>query len=129
MADTNSQKVQLMLKALGYKVGVLDGVLGPMSTQAIKAFQSDYDINTSGKADQETVDTLYEAFIANSITVHGDVLQMMLHFAGHSPGSIDGVVGKNTQNAVYRFQQEQGLHGDGNWDDDTINLLKESLYA
>ncbi len=40
-------------------------------------------------------------------------LQDALDFLGYNPGSIDGIFGTNTKNAVIRFQRAKGLTQDG----------------
>lgn len=40
-------------------------------------------------------------------------VQCLLEFLGYAPGSIDGADGRNTQAAVKRFQQQEGLTVDG----------------
>jgi Putative peptidoglycan binding domain/OmpA family len=41
-------------------------------------------------------------------------IQLMLENVGHSPGSIDGVQGSQTTDAIKAFQEEKGLAVDGN---------------
>jgi peptidoglycan hydrolase-like protein with peptidoglycan-binding domain len=41
MAGTDVLDVQRRLAALGYVIGVLDGLYGPMSAAAVRAFQRD----------------------------------------------------------------------------------------
>jgi len=128
-STADNQKCQLMLKALGYSVGTLDGIIGPNTKNAIRTFQHEYGLTANGIADQDTIDTMYEHFINGTITVHGDVLQLLLFYAGYNPGKIDGVVGKNTANAIYDFQNDNDLETTGKWDNDTIQALKEQLYG
>ena len=40
-------------------------------------------------------------------------IQYLLAYLGYSPGSCDGVMGRNTQAAVRRFQADYGLTADG----------------
>lgn len=129
MAHVEDQKMQVMLKALGYKVGTLDGVFGPKTAKAVEAFQADYGLGETGDPDQGTIDTLYDAFLNSAITLHNDLFQMMLYYAGYDPGTVDGVLGKKTEKAVYNFQEDQGLEAHGEWDEDTVNRLKELLYS
>lgn len=129
MANVDDQKMQLMLKALGYKINLIDGVYGNKTADAVAAFQTDYDLDPTGEADQTTIDTLYDVFMNSTITLHNDVFQILLYYAGYDPGRIDGVLGEKTEAAVYNFQEDQGLNPTGEWDEDTVNLLKELLYA
>lgn len=127
--NANDQKLQLMLAALGYRVGTLDGIIGRNTRNAISEFQENNGLYASGDADQDTVDTIYSSFVESSINVTGVILQLMLHYAGYSPGTIDGVIGRNTKKAVESFQEDNDLDATGDWDDDTIQALKEYLYS
>lgn len=51
-------KMQGILKELGYYHGTVDGLLGPGSEQAIKAFQKDYDLDVTGALDTPTREKL-----------------------------------------------------------------------
>lgn len=42
--------IQLGLEALGYDPGLIDGIMGPNTAGAIKAYQSDHDLAADGKA-------------------------------------------------------------------------------
>lgn len=52
-------------------------------------------------------------------------LQSFLYNAGYNPGSIDGIWGTNTQNAVIAFQRAKGLKVDGLAGKDTKDKLLE----
>ncbi|WRS26425.1 N-acetylmuramoyl-L-alanine amidase [Oscillospiraceae bacterium MB08-C2-2] len=41
------------------------------------------------------------------------LFQAALYMSGYNPGTIDGVFGSNTRNALIRFQQDRGLTADG----------------
>jgi len=127
--DANDQRVQIMLNALGYNTKGMDGIIGPNTENAIYEFQADYELDETGEADQETVDALWDAFKENEINASGTILQLMLHYAGFSPGSIDGVIGRNTINALLQFQSYAGLYQSGEFDDDSVYNLKLNLYG
>lgn len=50
-------------------------------------------------------------------------VQQALKDKGHDPGRIDGVMGKQTQEALKTFQQAQGLKATGVLDDQTKKAL------
>lgn len=50
--------VQTRLRNLGYYSGAVDGDLGPRTKQAIKQFQRDFQLQTSGETDSPTLDRL-----------------------------------------------------------------------
>jgi peptidoglycan hydrolase-like protein with peptidoglycan-binding domain len=127
--DEDDFKVQLMLAYLGYEPGTLDGVMGRNTRAAIKHFQGNSDLYQTGEADEDTVDALYNQFIEGNYTASGLVLQYLLHFAGYDPGTIDGIIGRNTIKALKSFQSDYELDENGQQDADTIAALKEALYG
>lgn len=56
------EETQLLLSALGFYNGPIDGIAGPQTLSAIKDAQKAYGIEISGKADEETLDRLREAY-------------------------------------------------------------------
>lgn len=55
-------------------------------------------------------------------------VQCLLEFLGYAPGSIDGADGRNTQAAVKRFQQQEGLTVDGIAGSKTQAALREAVF-
>lgn len=55
------KQVQLLLAYLGYDPGPIDGILGPQSTKAIRAFQESQNLTPDGIAGEETRQRLPEA--------------------------------------------------------------------
>lgn len=55
-------------------------------------------------------------------------VQCLLEFLGYAPGSIDGADGRNTQAAVRRFQQQEGLTVDGIAGSKTQTALREAVF-
>ena len=54
--------IQHRLRNLGYYLGKVDGILGPQSRAAIRAFQQAEGIDVTGKPDKATVDKLYKVY-------------------------------------------------------------------
>jgi peptidoglycan hydrolase-like protein with peptidoglycan-binding domain len=54
-------ELQERLNELGYKVGTVDGVLGPKTVDALKKYQGDNKLNPSGTVDADTVKKLRAA--------------------------------------------------------------------
>jgi len=54
-------------------------------------------------------------------------LQLSLSFAGHNPGTIDGIIGNGTIRALKEFQKSKYISPSGNLDYSTISSLKLSL--
>jgi hypothetical protein len=53
--------IQARLSNLGYYRGAIDGEAGPLTSSAIRAFQSDRGLRTTGSVDEALVDALFEA--------------------------------------------------------------------
>lgn len=51
-------EVQSELKKMGYYTGAIDGIYGPESAKAVRAFQKDRSLPVSGKVDLATLDAL-----------------------------------------------------------------------
>jgi hypothetical protein len=56
--DANVLKVQRLLSALGYDPGTVDGVLGPLTRQAIAAYQRLHNLSATGDLDEPTLSAL-----------------------------------------------------------------------
>jgi putative peptidoglycan binding protein len=56
-------------------------------------------------------------------------LQRALASAGHSPGSVDGVYGPKTEQAVSAFQQAQGITVDGVYGAETQKALDQQIKS
>jgi len=52
------QEIQSKLKEQGYEVGQVDGKFGPATKQALREFQADKGINSSGQPDAQTLAAL-----------------------------------------------------------------------
>ncbi len=52
--------VQLRLRALGYDAGPVDGIAGPKTRAAIKAFQSSERLTVDGELSRSLVEDLFE---------------------------------------------------------------------
>lgn len=112
--------LQTALKAAGHDPGTIDGVFGPRTEAALKAYQSATGIPSTGVADALTWLTLaphidYSNIILRrgSTGMYVRILQQALTNACFSPGMIDGVYGMRTQAAVTAFQRANNLTADG----------------
>lgn len=111
----NKQK-QKQLKHIAYYFGKIDGVFGPQSKEATKDFQKDYGLVVDGVFGPATED--------KSILVWKDI-QLKLSDRGYSCGTIDGIVGSKTINAIKKFQKANGLTADGIVGEQTMAKLNE----
>lgn len=66
---------------------------------------------------------------ANSTGQHVRNLQRCLIYKGYLGGTIDGIFGTNTENAVKKYQKAKGLTQDGKVGANTKNALYNECYA
>ena len=130
--ESNEQvaQVQKLLKLFGYKIGRVDGVLGPNTRNAIAAFQEDNNLKVSRFVDQATWQQMH-VFDAYGLVVDGELnisaVQQALQNAGFDPGPIDGKMGRRTQVAIEAFQSAMELKPDGRIGVRTLNHLAAYL--
>lgn len=118
---------QLVLEALGYELGRIDGIIGAKSRAAIKAFQRDYELDVTGELDEYTQTALGEAFYSDVEELSPLAIQLILEEAGYDVGGVDGIMGPKTKLALRNFQEDQELDPTGKLDEDTIYALKAAL--
>lgn len=131
--------LQGQLQTLGYYTGIIDGVFGRSTQQAVTNFQRAYGITATGEVGPTTAFYLASAIntnrsasavvlpipisqpsvvpIANSVSMFslGDTgaevrkIQRRLRELNYYNGSINGFFDHATQNALMRFQQANGI--------------------
>jgi peptidoglycan hydrolase-like protein with peptidoglycan-binding domain len=123
-AFTNPQipGLQVALRAHGYDTGAVDGIVGPRTAAAVRAFQRRHGIHADGLAGPQTRTKLGRLgrplFGARTLTpgrIGWDVsvLQFLLTQRGFAPTHLNGNFGPGTERAVRRFQRAYGLAVDG----------------
>ena len=139
--------LQSALKELGFYTGTVDGDFGSGTRSAVIAFQKANGLTETGTADAAAQTLLYEGKPKNSkgkaVTVKtvsplegaaissgskGEAvsrLQTRLKELGYYTGSVDGVAGSGTVNAIKAFQKKNGLTQTGKADAAT----QAALYA
>ena len=55
--------------------------------------------------------------------------QMMLGDLGYDPGEADGLMGRKTRNAIFRFQRKNGIRVDGKPSAQLITMLEKRQFA
>ena len=122
-------ELQQALFVLGFDPEGVDGIFGPKTEAAVRAFQDDKGLMIDGIVGSETRSALSAM---RSVARHalvldpdgrrlsmgslgGDVkqLQSLLKVAGHNPGTPDGVFGYLTTGAVRSYQESAGILVDG----------------
>jgi peptidoglycan hydrolase-like protein with peptidoglycan-binding domain len=120
--------VQQALVTRGYSPGPLDGIYGPLTAAAVRAFQAANGLAVTGVTCGQTYvllgvgcDTVPPCpsepsvcrvlVTANPFKHGADVLavQQALLAQGFSPGALDGIYGPLTATAVRNFQMSRGL--------------------
>ena len=134
-ALTNSQVVglQVALRAHGLYRGPVDGVAGPATARAVRAFQRQAGLPADGIAGRKTrlaLGPLGQPLFGRRVLVRGkvgwdvSVLQFLLARRGYLRASdVDGRFGPRTTRALRRFQRRMGLVVDGIAGRATLTLL------
>lgn len=120
-----TQVIQQELTALGYFEGATDGILGPMTVEAITAFQTDAGITADGAYGPETYAALADAVEADPGAVEviqEDLMELKLY-----PGPADGDYGPGTVKGVEALQEDCGIDVDGRFTPYTHVCLEQAL--
>ncbi|MEN8114160.1 MAG: peptidoglycan-binding domain-containing protein [Actinomycetota bacterium] len=96
--------IQQELQALGHFYGEPDGILGPVTEEALREFQTEAGITVDGEYGPQTYDALAEALEQNADFV--ERFQKDLTELGLYKGPIDGDYGSGTVKAVEKLQEE-----------------------
>ena len=111
--------LQFLLKIDGYAVGQVDGVFGPNTQNAVRAFQQANGLSPDGIVGRLTWYKLNNLTPSARTLRLGDYgaevkyLQQKLYSKLYNVGPIDGIFGRQTEQAVKEFQAENGLVVDG----------------
>lgn len=125
--------LQAALKSKGLYRGYVDGIKGPLTRRAIRAFQHRHRLAVDGVAGPRTRRALGwrgRPGLGSRVMRYGNrgwdvaALQYLLQRAGHGPGRADGIFGPLTRGAVLRAQRAAGLVVDGLAGRETIAFLR-----
>lgn len=123
--------LQAQLNALGYDCGAVDGIFGAKTYNAVVKFQKDRGLAVDGIVGKNTwaalgvtgttvVETQTASITSNmpllcrgSIGEAVKTLQARLNALGYDCGTVDGIFGIKTYNAVVKFQTARALAVDG----------------
>ena len=107
--------LQTDLQTLGFYSDKVDGIFGPETVAAVKAFQADVGLPETGLPDPPTQNALNERLATNE-ALNVSALQGLLKGLGLYDGPIDGQYNEATQNAVRALQAELGVPETGTMD-------------
>jgi peptidoglycan hydrolase-like protein with peptidoglycan-binding domain len=114
--------LQVALRAQGLYCGAIDGIAGPATADAVKAFQRRAKLPVDGIAGPRTrakLGPLGRPLFGSRQLAKGDfgwdvsVLQFLLHARGLYAGPYDGYFGPATRKALRRYQAKRRLLTDG----------------
>lgn len=111
--------LQFVLKTNGYSVGSVDGQFGTTTENAVKAFQQANNLTADGIVGPKTWSAINNLSPQSKVLKKGSVgtaveyLQRKLYSKLYDVGTIDGIFGTATQNAVKEFQADNNLTADG----------------
>ncbi|HEY9723896.1 MAG TPA: peptidoglycan-binding protein [Oscillatoriaceae cyanobacterium] len=129
-SGSNVRTIQQELQSAGFSPGGVDGIFGPNTANAVRAFQRARGLQVDGVVGPQTEAALSRtqapapapapaASYGGGMLGKGSTgpsvvqLQQKLAAAGFNPGGVDGDFGPNTLNAVMAFQRARGLQVDG----------------
>ncbi len=102
-------QAQGLLAELGYGPLDVDGIEGPQTADAVRAFQTATGSRVDGRVNETLVARLEAAKQARMVAE----AQRRLAALGFDPGPVDGKAGARTRKAVAAFQRDQNLDSDG----------------
>ena len=127
---TQAASAQQRLKEAGYYSGPVDGVIGPNTEAALRAYQRDHRLDVTGQLDSQTVRTLMSEAAAVARTAPSSApavdvrtAQRQLRDRGYYSGPVDGVIGAATEGALRAYQRDRGLKVTGRLDPPTVRSL------
>lgn len=107
-------EVQSKLRFLCYYNGAVDGINGSKTKSATVNFQKTHGLTADGIAGTKTNASLLANY--NWHWKHDSSIKMvqrLLKYMYYSVGTIDGIKGTNTTNAIKKFQKDHSLTADG----------------
>lgn len=103
-SGTQVKYLQQALIGMGYLTGTADSKYGPNTAEAVRKYQSAYDLSVDGSAGPNTMTSL-----RNTVST----LQSDLSRKGWYSSTIDGVYGNGTKSAVKAYQQNVRVSATG----------------
>lgn len=104
--------VQELLNNLGYESGPNDGLMGPKTRNAIRAFQKDAGLPVTGKIDSELLASLQSTSGSAQAIDDPETVQRVenkLDSLGWAVGAIDGKIDDQMRSALTKYKRVAGL--------------------
>ncbi|MGI9482325.1 MAG: peptidoglycan-binding domain-containing protein [Hyphomicrobiales bacterium] len=128
-ADPTVQSIQSALQRMEIYTDEVDGLSGPVTRKAVRAYQTRFGLPQTGKADEELLaHILYNEKLEQAVRYTGSttprtpeantgrespsnlaIVQKGLSELGYQPGPIDGQFGEKTRAAIREFQRDRSL--------------------
>jgi N-acetylmuramoyl-L-alanine amidase len=90
-----------------------DNIIGPATTSAVEKFQRIVGIIPSGMATSTTWNAINQ-ILSKRLVQGNQTTGPVMRYIQHRVGTVaDGIYGRNTEAAIKRFQQQNGLTADG----------------
>lgn len=123
LGRTERKALQEQLTALNFDTSGVDGILGPNSRRAIRAFQRSRGLPADGYASEKLLTRVKLATEGREPLGAGQIryLQSALTARGFDAGPADGVLGPRTRAAIAAFQRMVGAPADGQ---PTLSMLR-----
>jgi peptidoglycan hydrolase-like protein with peptidoglycan-binding domain len=133
-ADYRAQvkAVQAALNARGYDAGPADGALGPRTRAAIRAFQAEVGLSSTGAVDAALLASLDIATTPGTPTTGGSGATVIAAIEGelvrrnYAAGTIDGVLDAQARSAIALFQRDADLEITGQASQTLLDKLRVS---
>ena len=138
--DPVVEAVQRELAAAGYYKGIVDGVIGRKTRQAITDYQQASGLEADGKPSEELADHIrFTREVAEASLFTGTIeaspeaetratvrrVQTGLAELAYSPGEINGEMTRQTRNAILAFQRDRNLPQTGEISDALVAELSK----
>jgi peptidoglycan hydrolase-like protein with peptidoglycan-binding domain len=122
--------VQQKLNVLGYEAGPNDGLMGPRTRKAIRAFQKDAGLPVTGEIDSELLTHLESsAGLGQAVEDPETVLRVekKLDSLGWAVGEVDGKVDDQLRNALTKYARFADLPVSDNLTMATVNHVDQHM--
>lgn len=123
--------IQRDLKTLGFYAGAVDGLMGPATLDAMRAFQQQAKLKTISSIEPGWVQALQNAVKRTAKPVSDSnqikAIQQKLAALGYEVGTPDGIAGSATSAAIRSFQNRHKLTADGKINQQWLPVLEREL--